>query len=343
MPTMLDHQLGWKIESTYNTPVVVDRFVEFLPGTSLDWDPNTTQGKGLRVGSRTGRSARRVALVGKGSGKIQAEVTSKGLGTLFQSAFGVATSTLVTAGLYQQNFNTEITGSYLPSFTTQEGIVKPGGTVDTYTASGCTFSKFEIEMPGDGIATFSGDIDFMSLATGTALATATYPTSPTLYSSSMPTSGAMQIGGTLTAPTTTVLGSLASATTVAAKSWKLSVDHGIDTKRDKLGGRNQPTAGECKITLTTTVEYDATTGTMLRDALIGQTITPIILNATTAEVIGAGNAALQLVMPAAFVEKGAIPQPSAGEVISTDIEWTILDNLTNDPLTMCMRTADATL
>lgn len=343
MPTMLDHQLGWKIESTYNTPVTVDRFGEFLPASQLEWDANTVQGKGLRVGSRTARSARRVGLVGKGSGKIELEIASKGLGTLLQAAFGIGSSTLVSAGLYQQNFNTEVTGSYLPSLTIQEGIVKPGGAVDTYTAAGCTFSKFEIEMPGDGIAKFSGDIDFMSLATGTALATATYPTSPTLYASGMPTAGAMQVNGTLTAPTATALASLASSINVSVKSWKLSVDHSIDTKRDKLGGRSQPTAGECKITLTTSVEYDATTGTVFRDALIGQTIVPILLNATTSEVIGAGNAAMQVVIPAAYISKGSIPQPSNGEVITTDIEWDVLDNLTNDPLALCLRTADAAL
>jgi hypothetical protein len=343
MPTMLDHQVGWKVESTYGTAVTVDRFAEFLPGSSIDWDPNVVQGKGLRVGARTARSARRVPLIGKGSGKLQLELTSKGLGTLFQSAFGIGASTLVSAGLYQQNFNTEVTGSYLPSFTLQEGVVKPGGTVDTYTAAGCTFSKFEIEMPGDGIATFSGDFDFLTLATNVALATASYPTSPTLYASGMPVTGAMQVGGTLTAPTTTALASLASSTNAVVKSWKLSVDHSIDTKRDRLGGRSQPTAGECKISLSATVEYDATTGATFRDAQIGQTAMPILLNATTAEVIGSGNAALQIVLPAAFVGKGAIPVPSAGEVITTDIEFDVLDNLTNDPLALCLRTADAAL
>lgn len=342
MAGMLDHQVGWATETTYNTPVTVTRFGEWLPGNALDWDPNVVQGEGLRVGSAVARSARRVALIGRGEGKLQFELTSKGFGSLLKGAWGTASSTTVSGTTYQQLFTAAVTGTYLDSFTIQEGIVKPGGDVDAYTYGGCTIKGFEIEQ-GDGLCQLAVEVDARSLATATSLATASYPTSPTLYNAGLPTSGAMTVGGTLTVPTTTALASVTSGTDVAVKSWTLSVDNGIDEKRDVLGGRNQPVVGKREITLKTTVEYDATTGTVFRDAHIGQSATPILLQLTTAETLSTGVATMQLALPACYIDGGAIPQPGEGEVVTTDIEWAILDNLTSIPAYMVLRTADTAL
>jgi hypothetical protein len=341
--TMLDHQVGLKQESTWNTPVVVDRFYEWLAGNGLDWDPKVVQGAGLRVGSQVARAARRVALVGQGNGKIGVELASKGLGTLLQGCWGTGASTLVSGSTYQQLFSAAVTGTYLPSYTVQEGIVKPGGTVDAYTFAGCSVTDFDVEMPTSGIGTLTVGLDARSLATGTALATASYPSSPTLYGSALPTSGALSVGGTLTVPTTTALASVSGGTNVQVKSWKLSVNNGLDTGRDVLGGRNQPVVGMREIKLSTVVEYDATTGTTLRDALIGQTSTPILITATTPETLAPATATLQLALPAAYIDKGAIPQPSDGKVITTSIEWSVLDPLTAAAAFMVLRTADTAL
>ena len=334
MATMLDHQVGWAVESTWNTPVTVTRFGEWLPGSGLDYDPNVVQGKGLRVGSQVARAGRRVALVGRGSGKLAFELSSKGFGTLLQAALGTATSTLVSGTTYQQVFTPVVSGTYLPSLTIQEGIVKPGGTVDTYTHAGCSVTDFEIEVPDGGIATLSVSVDSRSMATATALATASYPTTPTLYNSGSPITAQATFGGTLTVPTTTALASVGAGTgATGIKSWTLSVANGLDTKRDTIGGRNQPVVGMRELKLKTTVEYDSATGALLRDSCIGQVGTPIVLNLTTPETLSAGTAQCQL----------AIPVPEDGKVVTTEVEWSILDNLTQTPLYLVLRTADATL
>jgi hypothetical protein len=339
---MLDHQVGWAVETTYNTPITVTRFGEWLPGNGLDWNPNVVQGEGLRVGSAVARSARRVALIGRGEGKLQFELASKGFGSLLKACWGAGASTVVSGTTYQQLFSMDLVGTYLDSLTIQEGIVKPGGDVDAYTYGGCTIKSFEIEQ-GDGLCQLTVDVDARSLATSTALATASYPTSPTLFNAGSPISGAMTAGGTLTVPTTTALASVTSGTSVAVKSWTLSVDNGIDEKRDVLGGRKQPVVGQREVTLKTTVEYDATTGTVFRDAYIGQTSTPILLTLTTAETLSAGVATMQLALPACYIDGGPIPQPGEGEVVTTDIEWAIRDNLTDSPAYMVLLTADTAL
>lgn len=343
MGTMLDHQVGWKTESTYNTPVTVDRFGEWLPSSGLDWDPNVVQGKGLRVGSTVDRAARRTSLVGSGKGKLVFELLSKGFGTLLKGCWGTAASTLVSGTTYQQLFQAAVTGSFLDSFTVQEGIVEVGGTVDPYTFAGCTVGKYELEMPEDGYLSLTVELDCRSLATGTSLATASYPSSPTIFHSALPTSAAMTVGGTLTVPTTTALASIAAGTNVAVKSWTLNVDNGIDEKRNVLGGRNQPVVGKRKISLKAKAEYDATTGTVFRDAYIGQSSTPILLTSTTAETLSTGTAEVQLALPACYIDKGPIPSPEDGKTVVTDIEWSVLDNLTQTPAYMVMRTADTAL
>jgi hypothetical protein len=344
MAGMLDHQVGWAVESTYNTPVTVTRFAEWLESSGLDWDPNTVQGKGLRVGSSVERAGRRVALVGKGSGKLEFELASKGFGSLLQGGWGTATSTLVSGSAYQQVFTPVVSGTYLPSFTLQEGIVKPGGSVDAYTFAGCTMSSFDLDQPENGIVQLSTNWDIRSLATATALATASFPTNPSIYSSALPITAAMAVGGTLTAPTTIALASVTGGTAnVNVKSWKLSVDNGLDAKRDVLGGRNQPVVGVRKITVDTVVEYDATTGTILRDAYINQTPQPILLQSATPEALSAGTALMQLAIPVAYIEKGAIPQPTGGNVATTSLSWTVLDGLALAPAYMVLRTADTVL
>lgn len=344
MATAVDHQLGIAVESTWNTPVTVVRFFEWLPGSGIDWDPNVVQGGGLRVGSQVPRAGRRVALVGRGSGKFKVELASRGFGTLLQSCFGTAVSTLVSGSTYQQLFTALVSGTYLPSLTIQEGIVLPGGTVHAYTFAGCSVTKWTLEVSATGLATLEVEVDARSLATGTALATATYPTTPTLFSGALPLTGAMAIGGTLTAPTNNALGSIAGGTaSVAVKSYKLEVDNNLDTKRDVIGGRNQPVVGTRAIKLSTVVEYDATTGATLRDAHIGQTVVPIVLTSNTAEALSTGTATAQIVAPAAYIDGGAIPQPTDGSTVTTSIDWTVLDNLTNNPLYGVLRTADTAL
>lgn len=342
MATMLDHQVGWGKESAYGTPATVSRFGEWLPKSGIEWDPNIVQGEGLRVGSSVARAGRRVALVGKGKGKLQFELASKGLGNMLEACWGTGVSTLVSGTTYQELFTPVTTTGYLPSLTIQEGIVQAGGAVDAYTYAGCTIKSFDLEQ-GDKLLTLQTEIDAHSLATATALATASYPTTPTLYSAGLPASGALTLGGTMTVPTTTALGSIAIGANAAIKKWTLSVDNGIDEKRDRIGDRGQPTAGLREIKIKTEIEYDSVTGTVLRDAYIGQTRTPLLVTSTTAEALSTGVATMQLALPACYIDSGAIPQPSEGEVVTTELEWSVLDDLISVPAYMVMRTADTAL
>lgn len=216
-----------------------------------------------------------------------------------------------------------------------------GITSSPVTTIAAVLSSTNITLSQAATATASG----VALTIGLAYATPSYPSTPTLYNSASPSVGALVIGGTLTVPTATALASIAGGTTaIGLKAWTFTLDNGVDTKRDVLGGRNQSTTGERKGTLKTTIEYDAVTGALLEEAMMNQTQLSLLLTATTPEVISAGNnATFQIAVPVAAIDKGAIPQPTDGKVVSTDVMWTLLDGLVSQTLYLVLRTADTAL
>jgi len=342
--TMLDHQLGFGVETTWNTPVTVDEFVEWLPGNGIEWDPEIVQGAGLRVGSQVDRSIRRVAQVGQGSGKIAFELMSVGCGKLIKGLMGTGASADADSGggTFQELFTLDYDGTYPDPFTLQEGIVTPGGTVHTYTYAGCSITDGDIEMPESGIVTVTLGIDARSLATATALATASYPSGGSLFTSSLPTTNGAKFGGSLTVPTSTAVAS-STGTATAVKSWKLSIKNNLDVKRRVIGGRNRPTVGKREAILSAVVEYDATTGGTFRDAYLAQSAVPILLDLTTAETLNTGTARFQVAIPASKIDKGPIPMPEDGKTVTTSIDFKVLDDLTNAPLYLVRRTAETAL
>ena len=181
---------------------------------------------------------------------------------------------------------------------------------------------------------------------GTAYQTPSYPATPSIFSNAFPASGAVVIGGTYTAPTTTALASISSGITgVGLRSWNFQLDNGLDTKRDVIGGRNNPTTGARKGTLTMVWEYDGTTGAYLADAQASQQDLPIILTSTTTEQITTGNpATVQLSAAVINLDSGAFPQPTKGDTTVTTVKATVLDGLVaGQACYLAMRTADAAL
>jgi hypothetical protein len=334
----LDHQVGIAAESTYGTPVTVTRFYEWNPDSKHQWDPRVQTGTGLRVGSRFARADRRVSVVGMGNGTITTDVFDKGMGVLLNAAMGNGASTLVSGTTFQQLFTSTLTSSLIPPLTIQYGVVRSdtAGTVDAYTYAGGSITKFELSCDSAGFLTSSFDWDAASLATGTALATASYPTNTAAFHFGQ---GAMTVGGAVTNPTTTALATGGTAAT-NIRNFTLSVDNNLDTGRWRFGGRNQPRTGVPKATIKATAEYDAVTW---RDLLINQTTTSVTLTFTDTSIsLSTGNAQFQIVAPACKVNPGAFAQPSP-DTVTADVEFEVMEPSTGSALYLVIRTADSTL
>lgn len=336
MANRMDNQIGMKKESVFNTPVTPDRFYPYLDGTEADWDTRQRQGQSVFVGTRRGyRGDRRVLPIGQGVITLKTELASRQGGVLLEAAAGLSTYTLVSGTAYQGVYTSAITGTVLPSYTIQIGKVRNDGTVDPETYSGCTAVSFEIECPEDDIMTISVTFDARNFTTATALATASYTAGAFLFDASQ---GAGFVGGALTVPTTTTLGTVATAFG-NFRSWKLAVDQSADTGRWVIGSRNQPTVGMAPPTFSAVAEYNDTT---LRTSYLAGTSLPVALTHSTTEALSSGVSTLQLVIPQLFLASPVLP-PVTMETSTVNITGTCTFNGTNDLWYLVTRSADTAL
>lgn len=334
MAAVTDVSVGYAAESVYGTPVTVTRWLEFTD-EGLDWKPNKVQGKGLRVGSRVGRSNRRVITTYDGGGSTSHEVMSKGFGIPFRAAFGAGASTLVSGSTYQQNFTLDDAPS---SLTIQKGVVDSTGTVQPYTFAGCMCKSLELSLDNAGILQAKFDWDAKNMATATAYAAPSYPAGGSLFHFAQ---GAITIGGTVTAPTTTALAT--GGTAVAnVRDFSLNLDNAMGASRFNLGGSGlkggaaprgvRGLSGKMKVEVTDTV---------LRDAILADTELAVVLTLTSAETLSTGVAQLSIWLPAVKFS-GSMPQ-ATGDLVTVDLTFDVLDNLTaSSPFMLSVRTSDVT-
>lgn len=327
MTTPQDCSVGLGVESVYGTAVARTRWFEFLD-ESFNFVKNVKQGVGLRVGSRVARSGRRVVASAEGSGDLTIEAVTKGLGLLWQLGLGSGTSTLVSAGLYQQVFTL---GDAMPSATIQKGIPRADGTVDAYTFTGCMVESLTIDCPNADNVKVKTSWNAKDMTTATAYTAPSYATGPSVFTFAH---GAVY-SGALTAPTATALGS--AATPVASiRSGSITIKHNLKTDRYNCGGggrKEKPFAGIREISGSLVAEYaDAA----FRDAIVNDT------SMTLVKTFTAGADVLQIVIPDVRFD-GDIVKASTDLAIQ-DIKWTGLDGLTAaQPIWIVCRTADTAL
>lgn len=137
----LGGQVGFAPESTYGTFVAPSNFIE-VESAPFEFAPEFTETSGIAAG-RTGMLAsRRQATTRQGSGSLEAEVTTKGFGALFQQLMGTtvtpAQQGATTAYLQTHTLNGDAAGK---SLSIQLGIPRTTGVVDAYTYVGAKCIK----------------------------------------------------------------------------------------------------------------------------------------------------------------------------------------------------------
>lgn len=340
MPTAADHFIALKRETTYGTAVTPDRSYPFVDGTESDFDKRIRTGKGVTGGNgrRTQLGSRTYVTAGQGTVKMMVELESKAAGVLLDLAFGVSSTAVVTGGT-QQIFHTQITGMLLPSATIQVAKVRNDGTYLVETYRGCTAGKVKLEQPEDDVATLEVEFDALAMTTATAAITPTYATAPTLIDA---THATVFYGGALVVPTATALGTVATQSTVF-RSFSLEIDQKISTDGWLLNAssiRTQPKAGTPEFKFSADVEL--TDSTFTDDYLAG-TKKPWACTWTTPEVLGAGFAQMQLIIPQIMLTKG-IAQVKPGETPTQfGLEAQVRNDGTNRDLYFVQRTADTAL
>ncbi len=345
MTIQADASIGLKQETTYGTAVVVDRFLEFT-SESLDFDRDYYQGgQGLRPGRRAARSGRRVLSRDGGKGDIELEVPSRGLGTFLQAIFGVGTSTLVSAGLYQQLFTPD--AQRLPPV-----VHDPGGR-----AASRRQHRRHADLPRIRVrvgrvlrveqrrAQAEDDVAVQGGADGRRLRGSDLPPHPPIDLFSF-VGAQLTVGGTVTVPTTTALAT--GGTTVAdVRDFSLTYDNKLDDNKGNLGGSGKRTRQSAvqlaEIKGKLTAEYDSTT---FRDALASNTALALVATFTAsaaADIVTGKKPVLQIVCPDVRFN-GELAKVSGTDVITQSMDFTAYDNLVAaEPIYVAVQTADTAL
>ena len=306
-------QLGIATETTFNTPVTVTRFYEFN-NESLNYNKKTAVGMGLRAGGLLPRSQRRVVTTSDVTGDIEIDLPTSGLGLLLAHAMGSFPSKVAGA------FTFTLGDVYGKSFTAQVGLPQYGGTVTPKTIGGCKISSFELSVANGEIAKGKFTVDGASFTTATALATASFSASTSLFHFAQ---GAITVDGSSVAN---------------IKDFTLTVDNTLKNDRYNLGSaglkQEQIINGFRNVTGQVTAEF---TDTALLSKYVSDANTNIVLTFT-----GPSNTALSITVPAVKFD-GETPKVSGPEVIDTAMSFSVYDDGTNQPLTIVYTTADASL
>lgn len=343
MSSVLDHSVGMGVESTFGTAAVETRWFEVLASSTVDFDDENKQGMGLRVASIVPRSARRRQGLGSGTMTLKAELGTKGFGVLWQACLPADTSTLVSGTTFQQNATLVQSGISLGSRTIQVGIIDTTGTSKPHRYTGCTVSKYTLDIPSpdsDSPVTLEVVFDLRRVPdTATALTAPVMPAAGmTLY---LPRDVAsVTYGGAVTVPTSVLLATGGTAVTYW-RSIKLECDNAL-SQRPNLSAYAQPASGLKQPTITIDAEF---ADTVLRDAYLAGTENPFSVTLTTPEALSTGFAQLQIVASATKVNSGGIPTFSDGTVtVLSGLELGVLDGLVAaSPLYVVTRTADNAL
>lgn len=316
-------QLGIKTEVTFNTGVTVDRWYEFT-SESIKYNKNTTQGMGLRAGGVVPRSQRRVVTTFDASGDIDLDLPTRGLGLLLGHAMGTfPTATNPASGVYSYAFTLGDTSA--TSFTCQVGVPQYGGTVTPKTITGAKVSSFELSVAAGEIAKGRFSVDGAGFSTSTALATASYPLSGSVFHFAQ---GAITVDGSSVAN---------------VRGFTLNVDNTLKNDRYNLGssGAKQQQIINGFRTITGTLDCEFTDTTLL-SKFLSDASAAVVLTFTGAVISGGVNESLTINIPAVKLDADT-PNVTGPGVVDVQFNFTGLDNGTNAPLTITYVTADSAL
>lgn len=240
MTGILDQQVGFADEDSYNVSVTPTRFFEF-DSEGIEETEGRTEGDPLRVGTFVKRNDRFTPYFSGAAGSVTMAVMSKGFGYFLKHMLGQ----VATSGPEETNVYTH-TGSmadlFGKSFTCQVGRpLNPSGTVQPFTYAGGKITEWTLSNDVDGNLMAELAMDFASVDTDAALASAAYPSAMENFT---------WAGGVVT-----VGGSAFDITNVS-----LACNNTLNVDRRQIRGntdKKEPTGGRREVTWSMTADFDS--------------------------------------------------------------------------------------
>jgi hypothetical protein len=311
-------------EVTYGTAVVVTRFLE-MQEESVKNDVAYIFSRGTK--DVVTRSSRYRAYSKGCGGSIKFEMMNKGFGLLLKHCFGTGASAQVGVTTeYTQTFTPDISTGKTGRFATMQfGRPSVDGTVQPFTYKGCKVTEFEFSSELDGPLMLDVTIDAQSETTGTALASASYPSDPASF---------IFIDGSLTI----------DAVAASVKAAKIKGKWSLDTDRRFLGAittKKEPIAnGELEITGELTLEFESLTEYA---KFTGGTLSALVLTWSFGTITGASNPYKVVMTLPKVVYTGETPTVKSSEVLLLTLPFKALYDGSNAAWTVAVSTSDNAL
>lgn len=314
-------QVGFAAESTFATYTAPTRYLEFVT-EGLTLASERIEGSGLRAGQRVLRNDR-WAVNKKGvGGDIQLEVLSKGFGLIFEHMLGSNTTANPAGSVYT---HTSILGDTAgKSLVVQVGKPDVSGTVQPFSYLGCKVASWELSCEIDGVLTLSLTLDGVDEDTTESLGTASYASSDELLYF---TGASLTIGGS----------------SVDVRTFSLAGDNALATDRYFLRSsglkKEQYPVGVPEITGTLEMDFEDLTE---YQRFVDGTEAALVATFQAPTLLETGYYPhLEITLPVVRFD-GDTPTVGGPEILTQSLPFKVLDNGTDEPISIEYQSADAT-
>lgn len=320
-------QLGFAPEVSYGTIVPPTRFFEVPDGgESIKQDLERMASSGLQVGRRVQRNNRRIGYAKGAGGELNFDLPTRDAGFLLKYCTGKIVTSQPAVGPSPLVFDHTATIDDLKtagSFTCQVGRPDVGATVRPFTYYGGVVTDWEIANAVEEILKLKLTTDFQGEDTATALAVPSYTAEMGLLTF---------IGGIVTL----------AGSAFDVKGCTVSGKNAMDTERRFIRQdvkKKQPIEnGMREISGSLDAEFVDLTA---YNRAVANTEASIVLKWEGAILQNAFKETLQITIPVAQFD-GETPTSDDKGILNQSLPFTVVDDGTQEPITILYRTKGAT-
>lgn len=316
----IDAQLGAKAEATYGTYIAPDHFYEFNE-FDVELNQDEIKAPSLRVGNWVQRSDRRFNNKKGVSGSLTVPFFIKGMGLWLQQALGSDVVTTPMGAVLTRRQTVTIADLFGKFLTIQAGIPDVGGVVRPFSWLGCKVTELELSQELDEYLVANLQIDGQDETTAQALASASFPTTNDIFhwdqASVNVASSAFHTQSfrvTIPAPQKTERFFLRSSV----------------LKKEPIPNAKREITGELEGEFEDLTAYNR---------FVNKNVVAIDATWTGALIEGSFNFKLTVTMPAC-VFTGRTPSVGGTDVVMLPLGFEVLDDGTNQPITIVYDSTD---
>ena len=170
--------IGYAAEASWGTSKAPEKWMEFLPGETLQRQQTFMRSAGIKAGRMFQTGSRTTPTTRSAGGNLSFEVGNQGMGAWFNLLHGeTVTPTKTLTETYTQVHKIGTTDPYEKSMTIVKAAPKTsGGTVDSYCYEGSIASQAEFAIATSGYMIANYQIDAKDESQAQKIGTVTYPT-----------------------------------------------------------------------------------------------------------------------------------------------------------------------